>query len=127
MSLTLAVQKAVIGALEASLATGVYARAPDGAALPYVTVGPVLAVPRAGQIEADADEITVYLTAWSDAPGNAEVEGILESIRDTLDHARLALETGHMAAAYVTRRSSEPDIDEATFMGRATLRVLATR
>lgn len=127
MSLTLAVQKAVVDALNGALSAGVYTRAPAGAALPYVVVGPVTAVPHATQVQRSADELRVHLTVWSAERGNVEVEQILEAVRVALDHARLPLEAGEMTAAYLIRRSSEPDIDSETFIGRATLRVLATR
>lgn len=126
MSLTLAVQRAVISALSGALSADVYATPPNDAAMPYVAAHPVEAMPQTG-INRDRDRITVFLTAWTDGPGNTQAEQILETIRTTLDHATLTLDTGRMVRAYITSRSTEPDIDERVHIGRATVRVIATR
>lgn len=126
MSLTLAVQKAVVSALGSALTADVYGTPPGDASMPYVAVSPVQAVPQTS-INRDRDTVTVFLTAWTDGPGNTQAEQILETIRTTLDHATLSLDTGTMVRAYVTQRTTEPDIDERIHIGRATVRVIATR
>lgn len=126
MSLTLSIQKAVVSALSGALTADVYGTPPDDAALPYVAISTMQATPDTS-INRARDTVTVYLTAWTDGPGNTQAEQILETIRTTLDHATLSLDTGTMVRAYITQRSTEPDIDSRIHIGRATVRVIATR
>ena len=125
MSLTLATQKAIVDALSAALSADVYGTPTIGATLPYVDMT-VQATP-AGRNDRTLDCLTASLTVWTEGRGNTQAEQILETIRATLDDARLPLETGGHASTRVTQRSSEPDISEQIYIGRATVRVFATR
>lgn len=124
MSLEFDVQKAIYSALDTALSVDVYDDVPTAASMPYVVIDTVQAVPDE-TIQRKRDIVTVFLTVWTNYGGNKKVLEILETIRSTLDHARLSLDSGTMIRAYMVNRSTERDIQEHICKGRARLRVIA--
>jgi len=110
-------------ALEAALSCPVYNYTPTDAAMPYVVIDTVQAVPNE-TLQARRDEVFVYLTAWTKYRGSKQANELVATIYSTLHRAKLSMSTGRMVRAYVTARGSEPDIQDEIFKGRATVRCL---
>lgn len=127
MSLVLNVQKAVFDALTSALSQTVHdGEAPTDAALPFVVIDSVQEIPDE-TLKRERAVATVYMTVWSAYSGNAQALGIAETIRTTLDHARLTLASGTMIRGYVRSISTERDIASGLRKAVLTTRILAQR
>lgn len=87
----LPLQKAIYDCLKASLTCPVYDHVPDGAAMPYVTLGEDTAVDWSTKLEPGM-EVTHTLHVWSDYNGMAEVKQIIDKIVQTLTANPLTIE-----------------------------------
>ncbi|MFP4538728.1 MAG: DUF3168 domain-containing protein, partial [Dichotomicrobium sp.] len=118
----LAVQKAVVDALDAALDTPVFDHVPQDQAMPFVSV--------AAQDIGDADTLTsrawrhvLTLSVWSEHRGQKEVLEILAEIDGALHDAKLSLESGTAILARIVDSRSRADQDGKTYIGTVTLRV----
>lgn len=104
----------------------------EGQALPWVQLGRV--------VEANADRLTalksrylVYLSIWSDYPGQAEVLRIIETIKTAVHRHSGPLfdddgiQSGRAVIVLVRSTSTDPEPDGKTYMGSITLDILAER
>lgn len=122
-----ATQKAIYAALTAGSPApgfGVYDAVPAGAAYPYVVISSQQAVPD-DPLASRRDERWIYLSVWSTHQGQQEVLEIMAEIDTRLHQQRLALETGRMVRAYVTRKLTLAEPDGATWQGQVTVKVIA--
>lgn len=128
-----AVQKAIYQALNNVITINgspgvqvrVYDRVPTDAAYPYVTIDSQFVAP-ADFLNSRKDERFVYLNIWSQYKGQKEVLEIYGEIERLLHQKRLPLDTGTMVRAYVRTANTQREPDNETFMGRVTVRVIAT-
>lgn len=121
---SLAIHKAVFGALDTVLSCEVYDAVPQGAAFPYVTLD-TWAVDDESFLVGDASRVFGYLHFWSQQRGQQEVLELMETARQALDRQTLALDTGRWVDARVTRRQTQREPDNETFMGRMTVEIVA--
>lgn len=102
----------------------VYDAVPQGSAYPYVTIDTQEAA-MDDPLASTRDERFFYLTVWSTQKGQQQVLEIIAEIYKSFHKARLlSMDTGRWVRSYVTRRRTERDTDDETFMGRITIRVL---
>ena len=87
----LLLQKAIYDRLKTSLTCPVYDQVPDGAAMPYVTLGEDTAVDWSTK-PAPGMEVTHTLHVWSDYRGMAEAKGIMDEIIQALTVNPLTVE-----------------------------------
>lgn len=123
--LPLAVQKAVLEALNIALAGTVpaYDHVPQDAAFPFVDMSSQQV------LDNDADgvrsfEHLFYLAVWSDYRGQKEVLEILGRIHAGLHAKRLVLESGAFVNCRMTEQRTQLDQDGLTYQGAATLRIV---
>lgn len=118
-----ATQKAIYAALNGAISCPVYDRIPKGAAYPYVVID---------RQDADADDPLasrrdvrrLYVSVWSDYPGQKEVLDIIAEIDAVVHNARLAMDTGRMVIARMIRRNTRRDADGESFMGDITIELV---
>lgn len=118
-----ALQVAIKTALDAALSCPVYDGVPPGSSYPYVAIETQDARPD-DPLASRRDERFVTLSVWSRYEGQKEVLEILADIDGALHQKQLAMSTGRMVRAYVTRKRTSREPDNKTFMGQATVRVL---
>lgn len=87
----LPLQKAIYDRLKASLTCPVYDHVPDGAAMPYVTLGEDTAVDWSTK-PAPGMEVTHTLHIWSDYGGMAEVKRIIDQVVQAITASPLTAE-----------------------------------
>lgn len=119
----LAVHKALLAALDAALSCSVYDGVPQGASYPYVTLD-TIAAGQEDHLSGRMERRLVYLNVWSRVRGQREVLSIMGEIDAALHRNRLTLDTGRVAGAFVTRKSTTREPDNETFMGRVTIEML---
>ena len=84
-------QKAIYDRLKSSLTCPVYDNVPDGAKMPYVTLGEDTAVDWSTKLEA-GQEITHTLHVWSEYKGMMETKQLIDSIIQALTETPLTVE-----------------------------------
>ncbi|WP_434565157.1 DUF3168 domain-containing protein [Thermoanaerobacterium thermosaccharolyticum] len=84
-------QKAIYERLKNNLSCPVYDRDPDGAAMPYVTIGEDTAVDWSTKLEA-GQEVTHTLHIWSDYNGMMETKQLINTIIQALTLTPLQVE-----------------------------------
>jgi len=119
----LAVQKAVLAALQGALSCSVYDGVPQGAAYPYVTLDTV-AAGHEDYLGSRQERRLVFLSIWSTVRGQREVLEIISDIDTALHRQRLTLDTGRIAGALITRKTTSREPDNETFQGRVTVDLL---
>jgi len=78
-----ALQKGVYSILTQYQTTPVYDDVPEGAALPYVTLGAFTCKP-GGNKTADISDISLQIHVWSEYAGKSEVNGIANDVTAVL-------------------------------------------
>lgn len=119
-----ALQKAIYERLTSRISVPVYDSVPEGARYPYVTIGRELGSDRTPLYGRRRHQRILYLSVWSDYPGQAEVKRINGEIDQALHGVRLALDVGHVAGLRVTATDSTPDADGVTYQGSVTVKVI---
>lgn len=87
----LPLQKAIYDRLKASLSYPVYDNVPDGAVMPYVTLGEDTAIDWSTKLE-NGQEITHTLHVWSDYNGMAEAKQIIDQVIQAMTLSPLQVE-----------------------------------
>lgn len=120
-----ATQQAIYAALTADSppAFTVYDAVPQDAAYPYVVISSQQQTPD-DPLASRRDERTVYLSVWSTYKGQKEVLEMMADIDRLLHQRRFAMSSGRMVRAYVTRKLTQREPDNATYMGQVTVRVI---
>lgn len=118
-----ALQAALYTALSNALSCEVYDGVPQGATYPYVTIDFELSV-NADYLTERMDERFFYLNVWSAYEGQKEVKEIMAAIDTALHRNKLSLSTGTVASLIVADKRTTRDIDERTYMGQVTLRII---
>ena len=96
----LALQKAIYERLKASLSCSVYDNVPDGAAMPYVTLGEDTAVDWSTKLE-NGQEVTHTLHIWSEYKGMMEAKQIIDQIIQAITSTPLVVEGFFVVSARV--------------------------
>jgi hypothetical protein len=127
----IAVQTALYSALTSAVSgltpvPGVYDSVPKGVALPYVVIDAQQALD-GDALVARRDDVFFYLSVWSDYPGQKQVLTIMDAIRAALHRQRLDVSTGRVVTVRVASLRTERDVDEQTYQGIITLRLLVER
>lgn len=126
---TLEAQKAVVarlkahGGINAIIAGRVYDRPPQNVVFPYVTLGPVTAVP----FDAEGlrgSEMAFSLHVWSRKPGAVEMRQIMAAIYAAMHWHELALDAGKAVMCRVSGRREIEDSDGITSHGMLDLQIL---
>jgi len=106
----LALQKAIYDRLSQALTCTVYDSVPQGAAMPYVTIGEDTAIDWSTKLE-NGQEVTHTLHIWSDYEGAKEVKQITDDVIQAITSQPLALEGFYMviAALDMTEVIRDPD------------------
>jgi len=125
-----AVQKAIFAALNGNVTWGgnavpVYDNVPQDSAYPYICFDEQLSV-EADYLASRKDERSFYVSVWSNQPGKKQVLEIMGSIDALLHRKRLTLDVGNMVTCIVTRKMTQRDIDNITYQGLLTLRIITT-
>lgn len=119
----LALQKALYQRLTDQLDVPVYDAVPMRTAYPYVTIDSEIilnATPVSGRTRANR---LIYLSVWSNYPGQAEVKRIMASISAALDRHQLALASGRAFGLSVESMRTNREPDGVTYQGAIALRV----
>ena len=120
----LALQKALLDKLSASLTVRVFDAVPAKTPYPYGTLD--------YEVSNNASPITgrkresrlFYLSVWSNHKGQSEVKRINSEIAAVLDRVELPLGAGRAVLVSVLRTETSREPDGVTFMGGVTLRIL---
>jgi len=96
----LALQKAIYDRLKASLTYPVYDNVPDGAVMPYVTLGEDTAVDWSTKLE-NGQEVTHTLHIWSEYKGMMEAKQIIDQIIQAITSTPLVVEGFFVVSARV--------------------------
>ena len=123
-----AVQKAIYTALDSNVtwdgsAVPVYDNVPQSAAYPYIQLDEQQSV-EADYLNSRKDERTFYISVWSGQQGKKQILEIMASIDTLLHRKSFTLETGSMVRCFVKRKSTQRDIDQVTYQGSVTLRII---
>ncbi len=87
----LPLQKAIYNRLKSSLTCPIYDNVPDGAKMPYVTLGEDTAVDWSTKLE-NGQEVTHTLHIWSEYKGMMEAKQIMDTIIQALTSTPLQVE-----------------------------------
>jgi hypothetical protein len=120
---SLAVQAALHQALTSGLSCPVYDAVPEGAAFPYVTLDYEVAANR-DFLASRMDERFLYLSVWSQYPGQAEVKRLMGEIDAAVHGKCLPLASGQSTRISVRRKSTNREPDGRTYQGQVVLQVL---
>jgi len=140
---TVELQAALYRMLSAGMSCPVYDAVPEDAAPPYVTIDYEVAS-NADLLACRLEKRWLYLSVWSNYPGQAEVKRLLAEIDLVLHGQRLALITGVIDVAgwqpyfneslsvplaavtrlRVERKSTQRDADGRTYQGQAVISVM---
>lgn len=120
---SLAVQAALYQALTAGLSCPVYDAVPEEAAFPYVTFDYEVAANR-DFLASRLDERFLYLSVWSQYPGQAEVKRLMGEIDAAVHGKSLPLASGQSTRISVRRKSTNREPDGRTYQGQVVLQVL---
>jgi hypothetical protein len=94
----LALQKALYDRLSQTLSCSVYDAVPQGAAMPYVTIGEDTAIDWSTKLE-NGQEVTHTLHIWSGYDGAMEVKQITDTVIQAVTSQPLVLEGFYMVVA----------------------------
>jgi len=106
----LALQKAIYDRLSQALTCTIYDSVPQGAAMPYVTIGEDTAIDWSTKLE-NGQEVTHTLHIWSDYEGAKEVKQITDEVVQAITFQPLELEGFYMVIAMLdmTEVIRDPD------------------
>ncbi|WP_434642760.1 DUF3168 domain-containing protein [Thermoanaerobacterium thermosaccharolyticum] len=93
-------QKAIYDRLKSSLTCPVYDNVPDGAKMPYVTLGEDTAVDWSTKLE-NGQEVTHTLHIWSEYKGMMEAKQIIDQIIQAITSTPLVVEGFFVVSARV--------------------------
>jgi len=96
----LPLQKAIYDRLKANLTCPVYDNVPDGAVMPYVTLGEDTAVDWSTKLE-NGQEVTHTLHIWSEYKGMMEAKQIIDQIIQAITSTPLVVEGFFVVSARV--------------------------
>lgn len=122
---TLALQSALLAAIDGVVSCEVYDAVPQGATYPYVTLDYQTSSNNDYLGGFRVDQRYIYLGVWSRVTGAEEVLGIMAQI-DALNEQPLTLSTGSMVSLRVERKRTVREPDNLTFQGQVTLRIITT-
>jgi hypothetical protein len=120
---SLALQQALYQRLTAELSCPVYDAVPEEAAFPYVTLDYEVAANR-DFLASRLDERFLYLSVWSQYPGQAEVKRLMGEIDAAVHGQSLPLASGQSTRISVRRKSTNREPDGRTYQGQVVLQVL---
>lgn len=123
---SVALQKALFARLRAEVSCPIYDGADINTPKPYVSIDREISTnisPIAGR---KRQQRLLYLSVWSDAPGQAEVKRINGEVAAALDERRLPLEIGRAVSVRVEQIGAQRDADGITYQGSITVRVITT-
>lgn len=120
---SLALQQALYQRLSAELSCPVYDAVPQDTAFPYVTLDYEVATNR-DFLASRLDERFLYLSVWSQYPGQAEVKRLMGEIDAAVHGKSLPLTTGQSTRISVRRKSTNREPDGRTYQGQVVLQVL---
>lgn len=96
----LPLQKAIYNRLKSSLTCPIYDNVPDGAKMPYVTLGEDTAVDWSTKLE-NGQEVTHTLHIWSEYKGMMEAKQIIDQIIQAITSTPLVVEGFFVVSARV--------------------------
>ena len=117
----LALQVALIEAIEGVVSVPVWDAVPQDSDYPYIVIDSTN-VANTDYLSARQDLRFVYVSVWSRKYGQAEVLEIMGQI-DQLNNVHLQLATGEMSSLRIERKRTVREPDNLTFMGQVTLRI----
>lgn len=121
---SVALQTALIAAIEGVVDCDVWDAVPQNSPYPYVTIDSSVAGNEDFLAER-MDRRFIYIGVWSRNYGQAEVSLIMSQI-DTLNEKPLSLSTGQVASLRVERKRTVREPDNLTYQGQVTLRIITT-
>jgi len=123
---SLALQQALYQRLTAELSCPVYDAVPADTPYPYVTLDSEAATNASPVSGRRRETRLLYLSVWSNYPGQAEVKRLIGEIVAALDERPLPLSIGRAVSVRIERTSTNREPDGATYMGAVTVRVITT-
>lgn len=120
---SLATQAGIYQRLVDALDCPVYDHVPEDARPPYVVIDYEVVSAR-NALSRRRDERLLYLSVWSDYPGQAEVKRLIADIGAALHGQRLALPSGLSTSIAVQRTSTNREPDGKTYQGQIVLRLI---
>lgn len=119
-----ALQAAIYQRLTSQISVPVFDSVPQGTPYPYVTIDSLKSDDRSPIFGQKRDLRMLYLSVWSDYPGQAEVHRINAEVAAALHQAHLPLATGRAVSIRIIRTESDRDADGVTYQGSVTAQVI---
>ncbi len=119
-----ALQAAIYERLTSQISVPVFDSVPQGTTYPYVTIDSLKSndsSPIKGQ---KRDLRMLYLSVWSDYPGQAEVHRINAEVAGALHETPMPLKVGRVVSIRIIRTESDRDADGVTYQGSVTAQVI---
>ena len=120
---SLATQAGIYQRLVDALDCPVYDHVPEDARPPYVVIDYEV-TSNADLLARRMDSRLLYLSIWSDYPGQAEVKTIAAAISGALHNQRLTIPSGRSTQISIQRTSTHREPDGRTYQGQVVLRLL---
>ncbi|MFC2970923.1 DUF3168 domain-containing protein [Azotobacter bryophylli] len=120
---SIAVQTGLYQLLTTGLSCPVYDAVPKDSAFPYVTIDYEVAANR-DFLASRMDERFLYLSVWSQYPGQAEVKRLMGEIDAAVHGKSLPLASGQSTRISVRSKSTNREPDGHTYQGQVVLQVL---
>jgi len=111
----LALKTALYVALSDALSVPVYDHVPQDSSYPYVSFGPFDAN-NADYLSDRKEEVSIYLSVWSEYRGQTEVMQIMSDIYTALHGKKPAMSAGRIVRILVRSRESNLEPDGVTYM-----------
>lgn len=119
-----ALQTAIYQCLTSQISVPVFDSVPQGTTYPYVTIDSLKSDDRSPIFGQKRDLRMLYLSVWSDYPGQAEVHRINAEVAAALHQAHLPLTAGRAVSIRIIRTESDRDADGVTYQGSVTAQVI---
>lgn len=119
-----ALQTAIYQRLTSQISVPVFDSVPQGTTYPYVTIDSLKSDDRSPIFGQKRDLRMLYLSVWSDYPGQAEVHRINAEVAASLHQVRLPLAEGRAVSIRIIRTESDRDADGVTYQGSVTAQVI---
>lgn len=119
-----ALQTAIYQRLASQISVPVFDSVPQGTTYPYVTIDSLKSDDRSPIFGQKRDLRMLYLSVWSDYPGQAEVHRINAEVAAALHQVRLPLAEGRAVSIRIIRTESGRDADGVTYQGSVTAQVI---
>ena len=120
---SIAVQTGLYQLLTAGLSCPGYDAVPADSAFPYVTIDYEVSANR-DFLASRLDERFLYLSVWSQYPGQAAVKRLMGEIDAAVHGKSLPLASGQSTRISVRRKSTNREPDGRTYQGQVVLQVL---